>query len=563
MMRMKRNKTWVTGIGIVGICTFLCFLSAIQFQFTNWDDQFLVTQNLLIRSFTFPNLIAMFTSFSVNHYHPLVTLSYAIEYALVGLQPWLYHCTNIIIHAANAMLVVMLLQMLCGDKIISLVGGLVFAFHPLRVESVAWVAERKDVLSAFFILLALIMYIRSRNSSSPYNLVVVLVFMLAALLSKAIAVVLPVLFLLYDYYYDGKITKQMVMEKIPFFILSLLFGIIAVIAQYSTGARASDPHFHIFQSLFLSFYDIVFYTEKIFLPFNLSPVYPYPEMIHASYPMLFWLSPVCVLIIAYLLFRFHSSRLLLYAVFVFLITLLPVLQFVPVGRAFAADRFTYLPSIGYSLLIGMGVSFLWKQFRSAWGKASVAVVLLSVLAIFFVMTQKQLMVWQNSVTLWSRVLHYYPTYAEAYNNRGVALAEAGMIPQATLDMNEAVKLDSTNAEYFVNRGLLDNNKKEYAEAEKDFSSAIILDPQEITTYLLRGDANRNLHAYSNAIADYSHVLELQPLAHQVRIARARTCIESGDLISAYNDLTFVKKMNIEVDSLLWNAVSAIAVPHQK
>ena len=138
-----------------------------------------------------------------------------------------------------------------------------------------------------------------------------------------------------------------------------------------------------------------------------------------------------------------------------------------------------------------------------------------------------------------------------------------MIPQATLDMNEAVKLDSTNAEYFVNRGLLDNNKKEYAEAEKDFSSAIILDPQEITTYLLRGDANRNLHAYSNAIADYSHVLELQPLAHQVRIARARTCIESGDLISAYNDLTFVKKMNIEVDSLLWNAVSAIAVPHQK
>ena len=307
MMRMKRNKTWVTGIGIVGICTFLCFLSAIQFQFTNWDDQFLVTQNLLIRSFTFPNLIAMFTSFSVNHYHPLVTLSYAIEYALVGLQPWLYHCTNIIIHAANAMLVVMLLQMLCGDKIISLVGGLVFAFHPLRVESVAWVAERKDVLSAFFILLALIMYIRSRNSSSPYNLVVVLVFMLAALLSKAIAVVLPVLFLLYDYYYDGKITKQMVMEKIPFFILSLLFGIIAVIAQYSTGARASDPHFHIFQSLFLSFYDIVFYTEKIFLPFNLSPVYPYPEMIHASYPMLFWLSPICVLIIAYLLYPFSHK----------------------------------------------------------------------------------------------------------------------------------------------------------------------------------------------------------------------------------------------------------------
>jgi tetratricopeptide (TPR) repeat protein len=562
-MWKNKNSVWAAGISIVGLCAFLCFVSASQFQFTNWDDQFLVTQNPLIRSFSLPHLVGIFTSFSVNHYHPLVTLSYAVEYALTGLQPSVYHCSNIALHAANAMLVVVLLQMLCGDKIISLIGGLLFALHPLHVESVAWIAERKDVLSAFFILLTLIMYIRLRVSTSPVGPAIVLLLMLAALLSKAIAVILPALFLLYDFYVDGKITKKSMIQKIPFFSLSIIFGIVAVLAQYSTGARATDPHFHAFNNLFLSSYGIVFYIEKMLMPLNLSPVYPYPEAIHATYPLLFWLSPLIVLAAAYSLYRVRTNRLVLFAVLFALIALLPVLQFVPVGRAITADRFTYLPSIGYSLLVSMGVSFIWKHARNLWGRIAVLIVSLSVLIALFVLTQKQLMVWQNSVTLWSRVIAYYPNYAEAYNNRGVALAEAGMLPQATVDLDAAVKLDSTNAEYFVNRGLLHINKKEFGEAVKDFSSAIAFDPQEVTTYLLRGDANRELHAYRNAIADYSHVLELQPRACQVRITRARVFIESGDLLSAYNDLLFVRKMNVEVDTALWNTVAPASSSSQK
>jgi len=560
---MNNNSAWAAGIGIIGLCTVLCYLPAIRFQFTNWDDQFLLTQNLLIRSLALSNLIGMVTSFSVNHYHPLVTLSYAVEYAFAGLQPSVYHFSNIILHAANAMLVAVFLQLLCGDKIISLIGGFVFALHPLRVESVAWISERKDVLSAFFILLTLIMYIRLRISTAPAAPAAIFLLMLAALLSKAVAVILPVLFLLYDYYRDGTITKQSMMQKIPFFSLSIIFGIIAVLAQYSTGARATDPHFHAFNNFFLSSYGIVFYTEKMFLPLNLSPVYPYPVTIHAAYPLLFWLSPLIVVSAAYFLYRVRTNRLLLFAVLFALIALLPVLQFVPVGRAIAADRFTYLPSIGYSLLVGMGASFVWNHARQMWERITVVVVSLSVLVALFMSTQKQLTVWKNSVTLWSRVIQYYPKYAEAYNNRGVAFAEAGILPQATMDLDTAVKLDSTNSEYFVNRGLLHINKKEFGEAVKDYSVAITFDPQEITAYLLRGDASRKNHAYRNAIADYSHVLNAQPRAYQVRITRARTFIESGDLSSAYNDLLFVRRMNIEVDTALWNTVAHAAVSSQK
>ncbi|HVN48441.1 MAG TPA: tetratricopeptide repeat protein, partial [Bacteroidota bacterium] len=531
--------------------------------FTNWDDQFLVTQNPLIRSFAVSNLVGMFTSFFVNHYHPLVMVSYATEYAFAGLQPSLYHLTNIALHAANAMLVIILLQMLGGDKMISFIGGLMFALHPLRVESVAWIAERKDVLSAFFILAALIMYIRSRKSLSPSTLVPVLLFMVAALLSKAIAVVLPVLFLLYDYYADGKITKQAVMEKIPFFILSMIFGIIAVFAQYSTGARATDPHFHLLQSFFRSFYGMVFYAEKMLLPLNLTPVYPYPEMIHASYPILFWISPVMVAAIGFCMYRFRANRLLLFAVLFALVTLLPVLQFVPVGRAIAADRFTYLPSIGYSLLMGMSIRYVWKRFRQAWGRIMVVVVSISVLAIFFVMTQNQLMVWQNNITLWSRVLYYYPNYAEAYNDRGTAFAEQGMVVRALMDLDTAIHFDSTDSEYFVNRGLVYVHSKQYPEAVKDFSSAIKFDPQDLAAYFLRGEASRNLHAYSSAIADYSHILDRQPLVYQVRINRANTFIDSGDLQSAYNDLVFVRRMNVEIDSTLWKRVTSMAAASQK
>ncbi len=370
------------------------------------------------------------------------------------------------------------------------------------------------------------------------------------------AVTIPVLFLLYDYYVDGYLDRKRLQEKIPLLFLSFVFGIIAIIAQYSTGITSKDPSFNLLKSCFLVPYGLVFYSVKYIFPFALSPVYPYPETVGASYPILFWLSPFIVAGLGYGLFRLSvKNRLLIFALLFYIVSILPVLQFIPVGRAIAADRFSYIPLLGLMLATGQGFNFFWIHSKShRWIRILLLMISLSVVGGLLSMTQQQLSIWRTDKTLWSRVVQDNPLYAEGYNNLGISLASEGKLSEALGNFNRAIVLDSTDTEYFYNRGLLFLQMERWRDAIQDFSCMIVLHPQDLSGYALRGNAYLENKSYRESIADYTQVLQSQPLAFNIRLKRIQAMVGNEDYAGALEDIDFLNVSGVQVDSALVNKV---------
>jgi protein O-mannosyl-transferase len=552
---------------VIGCIAFTCFFPASGYDFTNWDDNYLVTQNAAIRDISLSGIIKIFTSFSLNHYHPLVTLSYAIEYSLFGLNPFAFHLTNIILHGLNSVLVAILVRSLTKKTTAVLVTGVLFAIHPLRVESVVWIAERKDVLSALFILLSFILYIQYRRTDKQSHFYCVAASFLCALLSKAMAVTLPILFLAYDFFIDGSIHQKRLKEKIPLFLISVAFGIIAMIGQYAGGIGPKDPSFNVFSSLFLVPYGFLFYCIKFLFPFNLSPVYPYPETIGSTYPLLFWLSPLIVVVLLYCFYRFfRRDRLLVFALSFYVIAILPVLQFIPVGRMMTADRFSYVPLVGLMLILGQGFHTLWIQMQNhLYRRFLLVVVSLCIAAGLWHLTRQQMSSWQSNQTLWNRVVVDNPSYAEGYNNLGSIYAEGGSQREALNYFHQAISLDSTDAEFFHNRGLLYLQMKQWNNAIQDFSRSIELNPKDITGYTLRGNAYLQSKSYRESIDDYTHVLIEHPMACDVRIERIQALVGNGEYSAALEDIHYLHFSGVQLDSTYVKSVQkrAQTVPEQE
>ncbi len=543
------TRSFLTAFSIC-IVTLVVFIPALQCDFTNWDDNFLITKNPLIKDFSITGIGKIFSSFSLNHYHPFVLLTYAIEYKLFGLSPFHFHLSNVILHALNVLLVYFLAKLIIGNKISAIIVALLFAIHPLRVESVVWIAERKDVLSTFFIFLSLISYIYYRTTNNNFQVVFAFVFFISALLSKAMAITTPLLFILYDYYKEGKLEKNKVYQLIPFFSFSFLFGVIAVIAQYSTGFSANDPTFNFLKSFFLPTHSLVFYLVKFLYPFNLSPVYPYPEIVGANYSMLFWLSPLIVALIVYLVYRFgRQNRLLIFGFLFYLISMLPVIQFIPVGRMIAADRFSYLPLFGIMLIISQIIPLLINTFNKKYFlKILLFVNLVGIGLLLSILTSKQISAWETSITLWNKVIQDNPLYAEGYNNLGLSYAEKEEFNEALKNFNYAISIDSTNAEFFYNRGLLLLQTKQYTNAIKDFSFVITLQPFNLFAYFLKGNAHFENRDFNNAIHAYSIILEKQPYLVDVRMKRLKAFQENKDYDKAMEDYRFLKSMGVDANS---------------
>jgi len=545
--------------GFAALITFFVFFPATQCSFTNWDDNFLVTQNPIIRDLSWNGIAKMFTSYSVNHYHPLVLCSYAIEYKLFGLSPYYFHLTNILLHSLNVFFISLLTQYISKNILIALFVGLVFGIHPLRVESVAWIAERKDVLSTFFMLLSFLCYIRFRSSKKSLLYLATLLLFFFSLLSKAMAVTLPLLFLLYDYYEDGKITKEQVINVLPLLALSLIFGIIAIFAQYSSGASPKDPSFNIIKSIFLVSYNIIFYCLKFFVPLNLVPMHPYPEIVGESYPLLFWLSPLVVGIIVYVLYRyFRSQRFIVFGFLFYVLSLLPVSQFIPVGKAYVADRFSYVPLFGIMLIVGYALFKLWESYRNRQWIWIIIGLIFGTFVYWGIGTRQQIDVWKTSTSLWSRVVQMSPRFAEGYCNLGTALAEEGKADDALANFNIAISFDPFDEEFYYNRGLLYLNTGNFDKAIEDFSSVITLNPQNVFAYVLRGDAYTKSGSYENAISDYEYILQYFPAVIDVRIKKLRALVASGNAKAALVEKNKLLSLGVSADS-----VSAIMLGNSK
>lgn len=435
------------------LLTMAAHVRGLQGEFLEWDDTTHVTQNPAIRALTPENLRTMFTDYSAKLYIPFTFLSFAVDYQVWGRNPYGYHLTNLLLQLANTLLVLALAYRLLRDRIgqpvtVALLTAAIFGVHPLRVESVAWVTERKDVLFAFFLLLSLLAYLTWTKTGKRSAYWACLVLFIASALSKSAAVTLPVVLLIVDYFRANRVAVR---EKIPFFAVSVIMGAATFVAQAAgSGQTVAPPEvIPLWARAGLVGYCSLFYVGKFFWPFHLSALYPtFEEMEWTPIFAAGWLLAFLAVFVAAFTLRRRAP--LLWPCWLFyLITLSPTIGLVPVGVHVVADRFSYVPLIGLVLPVSAGVVLLAEKWRGA--RIAVAAVVVALLAGLAGLSAKRSAVWTNTETLFQNALaenpDCYPALvnltvyytgrqqlddAIAYGTRAVEIAPNGLVGRKNL-----------------------------------------------------------------------------------------------------------------------------------
>lgn len=509
------KKNLYAVILITAVLGIFSYSSGLNNSFTNWDDEEMVVNNPAVKSLSLQNILEQFTTFHHSHYHPLVNISYAIEYKFSGLNPFVYHLTNLIFHLLNSILVYLILFRLFKNNFAAALAAVLFVVHPLHTESVVWITERKDMLYSFFYLLAILFYLYGKESrTKKYDLYIYLFFILSCL-SKASAVTLPVVLLLIDYFSEKKVTAGYLKEKIPLFVISILFGIINIMAQYEkplTGTLMEIPKFDVFSKILIVFHNYTFYMYKTIVPINLSAFYPYPDPSLSGLPVVFWAAPFITGIIIYLVYLNRKiDSVMIFGMLFYTITILPVLQIVPVGRAITADRFAYLPLLGLLLVLSYLLHLLYENTLKSHAVKKVLLGLIAVLVIGLAyLTRNQSMIWESSMTLYSDMVKKFPENSVGYNNRGTLYLKENKYNEAESDFTNALKYNSSYAAAYNNMGLLMNGRTKYDNAIEYFNKAVELNNNYAEAYFNMGLTYFNKNEVDKAIEHYKKAISIDP-----------------------------------------------------
>ena len=497
---------WI--LGLLLLFTAMAYWPMLHNQFTNWDDEAYVVNNLLLQG---PDWRGILTEPVVSNYHPLTVLSLALNYQISGLQPFSYFLVNGFLHLLNAALVFYLIWLISGRKVwVGLFTALVFALHPMHVESVAWISERKDVLYTFFYLLALLRYWQYLLKGRLADYWWCFGLFLLSLLAKPAAIVLPLSLLLFDYWRDRPLLERKVwLEKIPFFALSLAFGVMTLLIQ-SEKALVSMEKFSLLDRFFFACYSLVAYVFHFFVPTGLSTFHPYPKPGELGWTI--QIAPLILLALAGLVWYFRKNKALVFGTFFYVANLILVLQFVAIGNTLISERYSYVPYIGLAFALAMSVQ---QEKIKIWQWGLIAVLTLA----FGTMSRQRVWVWKNSETLWSDAIKKYPGTPIPYSNRANYYYQDAMKPanaakaqqfmeKGLADCSAALK---TRPDHFASldvRSIIYLRLGRYEEALADANLMVQVRPADKKGYLNRGSANERLKRYEEALADYSQCLSL-------------------------------------------------------
>jgi tetratricopeptide (TPR) repeat protein len=513
-LKEKRDYSLLPWFCLVAALTAVCLWPMLKNEFTNWDDEFYVTNNPLLRG---PDWKRIFSEQVLGNYHPLTILSYAFNFAISGLNPFSYLLVNYLFHIINTLLVFYFIWNISGkNKVIAAFVALVFGIHPMHVESVAWVAERKDVLYTFFFLLSLIEYWIYLTKAKRKNLVFCFVFFVLSLLSKPAAIVLPLVLFLLDYWY-GQSLKKNIVFKIPFFALSILFGIITVGIQ-SSSAMAGLSIFSITDRFFFACYVLMTYFVRFFVPYPLSAFHPFPITTFAGWPI--YLSPIFVVALLAALWFLRKNKIVVFGIFFYVINLLLVLQIISIGLTIVSERYTYVPYIGLAFMFAMLVS----RIKFIPQKVSLAAGFVAIIA-FGVITFQRTKVWKNSGTLWTDALKTYPRAPYARTNRANYLSKLALRPDqkpfadsiykvAFEDCAIALSVRPNHAPAFEYRGLMYLDRQQFKEGLADANELIRLKPDYRIGYDMRATCYYKMNEPAKALADYDKCVEIKPDDHR-------------------------------------------------
>lgn len=531
----ERLLVWMAAAAIAFI-SWLVISPALQGHFTNWDDDTYVTANSIVQS----NTIAWKEIFSqpvALNYHPLTVLTLAWNHQSAALDPYAYLTTNLFLHTINSVLVFLFFYLLSGKKIITgSVTGLLFAIHPMHIESVAWISGRKDVLYVFFFMLSLLAYLRYRNSSQKLWLFACFLLFVLSCLSKAMAVVLPVVLLLIDYCQQRKITWRATLEKIPFFAFSLVIGIVAVRMQEGS-ANAATQSFTVLQQFIFGSYGFLMYLIKFLLPVSLSALYPYPVSDGLQpLPLLYYAAPLVWLAAGWFIYRTYQSKAyILFGAVWFMVTIALVLQFISVGNAIMADRYSYLSYAGLAYIAGYSLEKIYRD-KPAMRTLSV-LVLAVVMLVFCYMANDRSRVWNNSESLWTDVINKYPQSATAYKNRGNFYGENGNSAAALKDYSKLLSMQTNDAEVYNNLGNIYADQGKLPASIDAYSKAITLRPDYVNAYTNRGISYNAMNQGEKAIDDFTKAIELNGKNASLLAQRGYTFYTMGKYQEAVTDFS--------------------------
>jgi tetratricopeptide (TPR) repeat protein len=530
----------------ITLLTVIVYLPALQNQFV-WDDFTYVTKNSFIVSLDSTSFYKMLTVFYASNWHPLTWTSHALDYAFWNIDPFGHHLTNIILHGVNTFLVFFLvlqcssmarnpqdisstpaIPRLTSSKhlIVAAVTGLLFGIHPLHVESVAWVAERKDLLCAFFVLLSIFSYIIFTSSVTANKrrvwFSICLCFFICALMSKPMAVTLPIVLLLLDIYplrRFGQFSKgnvSIVWEKIPFLIFSIASAIITIMAQRAGQAIVSFEQWDLGVRLLNALRSLIFYLEKMIVPYKLVPFYPLSQNPH-WFDLQYVLSGIVVATITGLCVWLVKQKKYLFCIIwsYYIITLLPVLGIIQVGSQAAADRYTYLPSISIFLLAGIGVMIVFEKSTLTKHKnlfrGLIVICVSATMFLFGQHTIKQIKIWNNSETLWKYVTASFPQKApHAHYNLGFFYGKRGRFDDAITQFKETLAIDPNHANAHNNLGLAYDGKGMLDEAISEFNKTLAINPRLAEAHNNLGMSFQKQGMLDEAISEYKEALIIEP-----------------------------------------------------
>lgn len=496
---------WKVVAGIL-VITLLLFSNTFDNLFVNWDDDYNIANNKNTALLSWDNIVRIFSEHVIGNYNPLPILTFAIERSIVGLDPTLYHINNVILHLICVFFAYKVMRGLNLPVWPAAFATLLFAIHPMKSESVAWVTERKDVLFGAFYLSALFYYIQYvRTGYKQKYVYIALILFFFSLISKIQAVSLPLTMLLVDYYFNRPLKIKLVLEKWMFFLLSLIIGLVGIYFLRQQGSINDETTYNFIQRLFIGSYSLGIYLIKFIFPYEMSPLYPYPGVL----PTQVYFGPlavIAVLTFCWIAFR-KNWRPYLFGMLFFVVNVMFVLQVLGAGQGYLADRFTYIPYIGLGFMVAYGANELISK-RSNLRTAILGVGAAYLLLLSF-MTFKQNDVWQDSDTLWTHVLKNYDKTPLPFRNRANYRRDQGMIDQALQDYNSALALKADGALY-NSRAKLYFNLKKYPEAMADYNQAIALDPTKGEMFINRGAVFALTGRMQEALLDFNKGLELDP-----------------------------------------------------
>jgi len=518
---MKKLALNIAIIVAVCVIVLVAHWPALSAKALSFDDEQYVTKNVLVQNPGWAStkrfFAEVFTPSTVTgYYQPLTMVSLMLDYAIGGREDNLlpFHRTGLALHVANTALVIVLLYLLFRNIWIAAAVGLLFGVHPMTVESVTWISDRKTLLAAFFAFWSLLFYILFTRTAGKKYYAACLIAYLMALMSKPTSTFLPFVMLLMDYWPLNRLSRKSVLEKLPFFALLIAFSVITFVSQVSAagGLLPGQEQHGLLNPPLIICHNMIFYPLKMLWPAGLSSYYPYPQPFAIANPKLLADVVAAILLIVLLVVSLRWTRAALTGSLIFFIAILPTMQIFKFSDVIASDKFAYLPSLGVLMMLASFLLWLYNNnFRRA---LIISVVVLLLTAAEGVATRRYLVYWRDTISLFNRMLALAPDSTSLHSSLAAKYIRIGQNEKALELFSQAITINPSDSMVYFNLGIAYGDLKRYQDAIDAFQNAIRLSPKFDDAYTALGGVYATLGDFDRAVESFKQAITINPSKSQ-------------------------------------------------